>query len=111
MSRASNDAVPAPDVIGCESCGLASLNLVEGERPDLVQRCPRCGHVLHLVNHDAPGVLHDFAIDPLEVATELVLPDQSREVTFRVPDRPGTYEYYCRPHAAVMRGQVDVRRR
>jgi len=49
MSRASNDAVPAPDVIGCESCGLASLNLVEGERPDLVQRCPRCGHVLHLV--------------------------------------------------------------
>ena len=65
---------------------------------------------LHLVNHDAPGVLHDIAIDPLGVATELVLPDQSREVTFRVPDLPGTYEYYCRPHAAVMRGQVDVRR-
>lgn len=66
---------------------------------------------LHLVNHDAPGVLHDIAIDPLGVATELVLPDQSRDVTFRVPDRPGTYEYYCRPHAAVMRGQVDLRRR
>ena len=66
---------------------------------------------LHLVNHDAPGVLHDIAIDPLGVATELVLPDQSREVTFRVPDLPGTYESYCRPHAAVMRGQVDVHRR
>jgi heme/copper-type cytochrome/quinol oxidase subunit 2 len=77
-----------------------SLTVTAGERIQL-----------HLVNHDAPGVLHDFAIDPLEVATELVLPDQSREVTFRVPDRPGTYEYYCRPHAAVMRGQVDVRRR
>ena len=66
---------------------------------------------LHLVNHDAPGVLHDIAIDPLEVATELVLPEQSSDVTFRVADRPGTYEYYCRPHAAVMRGQLDVRRR
>ena len=34
---------------------------------------------LHLVNHDAPGVLHDIAIDPLEVSTELrVLPEQSR---------------------------------
>ena len=55
-------------------------------------------------------MLHDIAIDPLEVATELVLPDQSREVTFRVPDLPGTYQSHRRPHAAVMRGQVDVRR-
>jgi paraquat-inducible protein A len=43
------DALPAPMAIGCESCGLASLNLLDEERPDLVQRCPRCGHVLHLV--------------------------------------------------------------
>jgi heme/copper-type cytochrome/quinol oxidase subunit 2 len=66
---------------------------------------------LHLVNHDAPGVLHDIAIDPLEVATGLVLPGQSTVVTFRVADRPGSYEYYCRPHATVMRGTLDVRPR
>jgi paraquat-inducible protein A len=48
MSEPS-DAVAAPEVIGCESCGLASLNLLDAERPDLVQRCPRCGHVLHIV--------------------------------------------------------------
>ena len=66
---------------------------------------------LHLVNHDAPGVLHDIAIDPLEVATDLVLPGQSTVVSFRIADKPGTYEYYCRPHAAVMRGPLDVRPR
>jgi paraquat-inducible protein A len=43
------DPFPAPVAIGCESCGLASLNLLDEERSDLVQRCPRCGHVLHLV--------------------------------------------------------------
>ena len=46
---APSDVVAAPEVIGCESCGLASLNLLDAERPDLVQRCSRCGHVLHLV--------------------------------------------------------------
>jgi copper binding plastocyanin/azurin family protein len=66
---------------------------------------------LHLVNHDAPGVLHDVAIDPLDVATGLVLPGQSAVLTFQVADRPGSYEYYCRPHASVMRGTVDVRAR
>ncbi len=43
------DAAPTPAVIGCESCGLASLSQLDEDRPDLVQRCPRCGHVLHLV--------------------------------------------------------------
>jgi paraquat-inducible protein A len=43
------DAAEAPAFIGCESCGLASANVLDEERVDVVQRCPRCGHVLHLV--------------------------------------------------------------
>ena len=66
---------------------------------------------LRLVNHDAPGVLHDVAIDALQAATDLVLPGQSTVVTFQVTDRPGTYEYYCRPHPAVMRGPLEIRPR
>jgi len=46
---APSEAVAAPEVIGCESCGLASLNLLDAESPDLVQRCSRCGHALHVV--------------------------------------------------------------
>jgi plastocyanin len=63
---------------------------------------------LELRNEDGPGVLHDLAIDPLGVATELVQPGQTSVVTFTAPDRPGRYDYYCRPHALVMRGTLDV---
>ncbi len=63
---------------------------------------------LELRNEDGPGVLHDLAIDALGVATELVQPGQTSVVTFTAPDRPGHYDYYCRPHALVMRGTLDV---
>ena len=42
-----------PPVLGCESCGLVSIDALAGvsvERPGApprVQRCSRCGHVLH----------------------------------------------------------------
>ena len=32
--------------------------------------------------------------------------DESAEVTFDVPDTPGTYEYVCRPHHLMMRGII-----
>jgi paraquat-inducible protein A len=37
----------APAVLGCESCGLVSANVVADDASGLVQHCPRCGHVLH----------------------------------------------------------------
>jgi paraquat-inducible protein A len=39
---------PAPPFLGCESCGLVSANVLEPEAVDLIQRCPRCGHVLRV---------------------------------------------------------------
>jgi paraquat-inducible protein A len=37
----------APRVLGCESCGLVSANVLAGDASgELVQHCPRCGHVL-----------------------------------------------------------------
>ncbi len=54
----STSAVPLddpdqPPVLGCESCGLVSANLLpatpEGRPagPARIQRCSRCGHILH----------------------------------------------------------------
>jgi plastocyanin len=63
---------------------------------------------LEVRNEDGPGVLHDFAIDSLNVATGLLLPGQAAHVTFTAPDRPGPLDYYCRPHALTMRGVVNV---
>jgi paraquat-inducible protein A len=37
----------APRVLGCESCGLVSANVLAGDASgELVQHCPRCAHVL-----------------------------------------------------------------
>ena len=39
--------VVAPRVLGCESCGLVSANLLRGADDGArIQHCPRCGHVL-----------------------------------------------------------------
>ncbi len=48
------DARPnQPAVLGCESCGLVSANLLADPRSalphDAVQRCPRCRHALHAI--------------------------------------------------------------
>ena len=44
----NSNAVPA--VLGCATCGLASANLLAGNRdPSLVQHCPRCNEVLRVV--------------------------------------------------------------
>jgi paraquat-inducible protein A len=40
-------------LLGCESCGLVSADVV-GDDPTRVQHCPRCGHVLH---HTKPFAL------------------------------------------------------
>jgi hypothetical protein len=63
---------------------------------------------LELRNEDGPGILHDLAIDSLGVATELLQPGQVAHVTFTAPSQPATLEYYCRPHALVMRGTLQV---
>jgi len=34
-------------LIGCESCGLVSVDVV-GDDPTLAQKCARCGHPLYL---------------------------------------------------------------
>jgi paraquat-inducible protein A len=50
MSRATfatAEPAGAPRLLGCESCGLVSANLLpESESAALAQHCPRCGHVL-----------------------------------------------------------------
>ena len=49
----SQDDAAVPPVLGCESCGLVSADVLAGAEPEppgaprLVQKCSRCGHVLH----------------------------------------------------------------
>ncbi len=46
MNEAAAAAPAAPALLGCESCGLVSANLIGDDDQSLAQHCPRCGHVL-----------------------------------------------------------------
>ena len=60
-----------------------------------------------LKNQDR-GVRHDFAVPASRAALDLVSWNQSSEMVFDVPDTPGKYDYWCRPHMTMMRGTLIV---
>jgi hypothetical protein len=71
----------------------------------------RAGERIRLVlKNEAPGLLHDFEIPAWNVRVEQLRAGESGEVIFTVPDRPGSEDYRCRPHAELMHGTVEVTR-
>ncbi len=46
MTAAAVDA-GVPGLLGCDSCGLVSVNALADESHGMIQRCSRCGHALH----------------------------------------------------------------
>ena len=73
------------------------LTLRAGERVRVVLR-----------NEDA-GMSHDFVIKALNVGTPLLDgKGQQAIVEFRAPEKKGTHEYTCTPHAAMMKGTIAI---
>jgi plastocyanin len=71
----------------------------------------RAGERVRLIlQNEAPGLLHDFAIPDWQVEIPQIRAGESREVAFTVPDTPGRFEYLCRPHSEMMTGTVEVTR-
>jgi plastocyanin len=60
------------------------------------------------VRNEERGVTHDFAVPALGEATSLLNWDERGDVTFEAPEQPGTYEYVCNPHRAMMKGTLQV---
>lgn len=54
------------------------------------------------------GMVHDFAVPALQAALDPVRWNEDGDVTFAAPATPGTYSYLCRPHAAMMAGEIVV---
>jgi plastocyanin len=83
---------------------------IEGQNEPNPMLRLRAGEQIRLVLHNEdPGMSHDFAVTSWQVQTPL-LSERGAEavVTFRVPERPGTYTYNCTPHADIMRGNIQV---
>lgn len=60
-----------------------------------------------LRNEDA-GMTHNFAVKALGLAMDPLKGEGVRSIQFRVPRRPGLYQYLCRPHAQMMSGILEV---
>jgi plastocyanin len=84
-----------------ESDGKAANPLIEARAGETIR--------IILLNRDR-GVAHDFAVPAVDAATNLIEWNERAEVTFEVPDKPGTYEYVCRPHLLMMKGSLRVTR-
>jgi plastocyanin len=65
-------------------------------------------HVRFTVRNVTPGVVHDLAISGIDAGTPLLKTGERGVFEFTAPSQPGRYEYYCRPHALMMRGVLVV---
>ncbi len=69
----------------------------------------RAGERIRVVlRNQERGITHDFAVTDLDVATRAIAWNESSDVVIDIPSQPGTYEYVCRPHSLMMRGEIRV---
>ena len=69
----------------------------------------KAGETVRLVvRNDDRGLKHDFALPIADASTRTLAFGEQGEVTMTVPSQPGTYEYVCQPHRAMMRGSIKV---
>jgi plastocyanin len=73
-----------------------TIELKAGERVRIVLR-----------NQDR-GMTHDFAVPAFNAGLDAIEWREAGDVVLDVPTTPGTYEYVCRPHIAMMRGTLRV---
>jgi plastocyanin len=100
-------ATARPRVITIEARGMAFR--VDGVAdPNPVLRLRAGEEVKVVLRNREPGMLHDFAVPSLKVATPELKSDQKAEITFRVPTTRGRLEYICRPHSLMMKGTIQV---
>jgi plastocyanin len=69
----------------------------------------RAGETVRLIlKNRERGLVHDFAVPALRVATETLHFNEEAHITFDAPSTPGTYEYVCQPHLLMMKGTLRV---
>jgi len=61
-----------------------------------------------VVKNQERGVTHDFAFPAAGAVMNELTWNQTGEVGFAAPTKPGTYEYFCQPHRLMMRGIIQV---
>ncbi len=98
---------PAPREITLVTQGMA-FYLENQDLPNPTIVVKRGERVRVVLRNNDRGLRHDFAVPALSADLDPVSWNQSDDVVFDVPDTPGVYDYWCRPHMTMMRGKIVV---
>ena len=99
---------PAPREITLTVRGMA-FYLDGNELPNPTITLNAGERVRVVLRNEERGVNHDFAVPAMRAALEPIGWNESSDVTFMVPETPGVYDYWCRPHMLMMRGKIIVK--
>jgi plastocyanin len=78
------------------------------EHPNPVIAVKAGEHVRIVVRNEERGMKHDFALPVAAARTALLRWNEQGGVTFEAPATPGSYEYLCTLHSAMMKGTLQV---
>jgi len=98
---------PAPREITLVVRGMAFyLDGNELPNPTIIVKAGE--RVRVVLRNEERGIQHDFAVPAMRAVLQPIGWNQSAEVVFAVPETPGVYDYWCRPHMTMMRGKIIV---
>jgi plastocyanin len=98
---------PAPREVTLVARGMA-FYLEDGTQPNPTLVFKAGERVRILVRNEDRGISHNLAVPSVKAEFAPIGWNQSADVVFEVPATPGAYEYWCRPHMMMMRGQIIV---
>jgi FtsP/CotA-like multicopper oxidase with cupredoxin domain len=98
---------PSPRDVTLVVRGMA-FYLEDSSQPNPTIRLRAGERVRIILRNEERGIQHDFASPAIGADLDPIGWNQTADVTFVVPDQPGTYDYWCRPHMLMMRGKIIV---
>ena len=99
---------PAPREITLVVRGMA-FYLDGNELPNPTITVKAGERIRVVVRNEERGIMHDFTVPALRVALEPIGWNESSDVVLAIPETPGVYDYWCRPHMTMMRGTIIVK--
>ena len=98
---------PAPREVTLVARGMAFF-LENDNQPNPTLTFKAGERVRIVVRNEDRGISHNLTVPSVKAELALISWNQSADIVFAVPETPGTYEYWCRPHMMMMRGTIII---
>jgi plastocyanin len=98
---------PTPREVTLVARGMAFF-LENGNQPNPTLTFKAGERVRIVLRNEDRGISHNLSVPSVKAEFTPIGWNQSADVIFDVPETPGSYEYWCRPHMMMMRGTIIV---